>query len=247
MMMNEILEGGVSIHLYITSEMDKLRKGQGVFQFHCDNTWFADLVKPLTEANIKYTAEVFWTEDWHRSIQDMVRRRDAQLIIMSDYTTEKNQNDLSPSKWSLLRIADCPVLIVHPTAELQRKTILAAVNMQTDNPRYAELNEKILKMSRLMAQSYGAEKHIVNAYEDSMEFPDRAKLLRDTEADQKNIHVQQGNPATIIATVADDIDADVVVIGTLARRGILAAMRGNTCEEIIKRLNRDVMIINCAH
>ncbi|PHZ86032.1 universal stress protein [Paremcibacter congregatus] len=247
MMMNEILEDGVSIHLYITFEMDKLRKGQGVFQFHCDNTWFADLVKPLTEANINYTAEVFWTEDWHRSIQDMVRRRDAQLIIMSDYTTEKNQNDLSPSKWSLLRIADCPVLIVHPTAELQRKTILAAVNMQTDNPRYAELNEKILKMSRLMAQSYGAEKHIVNAYEDSMEFPDRAKLLRDTEADQKNIHVQQGNPATIISTVADDIDADVVVIGTLARRGILAAMRGNTCEEIIKRLNRDVMIINCAH
>lgn len=247
MMMNEILSGGVAIHLFISFEMEKLHKGKDSFEFHCDNKWFSDLVKPLVEAKIPHTAEVFWTEDWHRSIEDVVGRRDAGLIIMSDYTTEKNQNDLSPSKWSLLRVSNCPVLIVHPTAELRRKTILAAVNMQTENPRYAELNAKILQMSRLMAQSYGADKHIVNAYEDSMEFPDRAKLLRDTDAKQENLHVQQGNPATIIATVADDIDADVVVIGTLSRRGILAAMRGNTCEDIIKRLNRDVMVLNCAH
>lgn len=244
MMMNQILESGVNIHLFISFEMEKLSKGQGSFEFYCDNAWFADLVKPLVQDNISYTAEVFWTEDWHRSIMDSVKRNDVDLIIMSDYTTEKNQNNLSASKWSLLRVSDCPVLIVHPTAKLQRKTILAAVNMQTSNPRYVELNEKILRMSRLMAEAYGADKHIVNAYEDSIEFPDRAKLLRDTQATQENIHVQQGNPTTIIATVADDIDADVVVIGTLSRRGIMAAMRGNKSEEIIRRLNRDVMVLN---
>jgi len=36
----------------------------------------------------------------------------------------------------------------------------------------------------------------------------------------------------------------VVVIGTLSRRGIMAAMRGNKSEEIIRKLNRDVMILN---
>ncbi len=241
---HEMLENDVNIHLFISFEMDKLKAGGENYDFSCDNSWFESLVKPLVEKNITYTAEVFWTENWHRSIMATVKRHDIDMIIMSDYTTEKNQNDLSAEKWTLLRVSECPVLIVHPAAKLHRKTILAAVNMQTDNPRYVELNAKILKMARMMASYYGAEKHIVNAYEDSLEFPDRAKLLHDTGAKQPNVHVQLGNPTTIIATVADDIDADVVIIGTLSRRGILAAMRGNKSEDIIHRLNRDVMVLN---
>ena len=247
MKMNEILEGGVKIHLFISFEMDKLSKGQSRFEFSCDNNWFAELVKPLVNAGIDYTAEVFWTENWQRSVVEATNRRGGDLIIMSDYTVDANHNDLSAAKWALLRVSECPVLIVHPEASLNRKTILAAVNMQSDNPRYVELNEIILEMSNLMASAYGADRHLVNGYEDSMEFPDRAKLLRDTGVDQDKLHIQQGNPTTIIATVADDIDADVVVIGTLSRRGIMAAVRGNKSEEIIRRLSRDVMVLNCTN
>lgn len=242
--MNEILDGGVNIHLFISFEMDELRKNQDTFDFHCDNKWFAELVKPLVEENIHHTAEVFWTADWHNSILESVKRNNSEFIIMSDYTTKEHRNELSAAKWSLLRVSNCPVLIVHPATELQRKTILAAVNMQTDNPRYVDLNKKILKLTRIMAAAYGAEKHIVNAYEDTMEFPDRAKLLRDTEAKQENTHVHLGDPVEIISEVAEEIDADVVVIGTLSRRGIMAAMRGNKSEEIIRRINRDVIILN---
>ncbi|WP_417319055.1 universal stress protein [Emcibacter sp.] len=244
LLMNEIIDGGVSIHLFITVEMDHI--GRESFEFHCNNDWFSDLVKPLHKAGIHYTAEVFWTEDWQKSVVAAVDRYGAGLIIMSDYATEKHQNELSASRWALFRVAPCPVLIVHPSAQMHRKTILAAVNMQTDNPRYVELNENILAVSRMMANSYGAEKHVVNAYEDTMEFPDRAMLLRETDTVQENIHVQQGDPVTIISTVADDIDADIVVIGTLSRKGIMAAVRGNKSEEIIRRLNRDVMVINCS-
>ncbi|PCI34544.1 MAG: hypothetical protein COB54_01840 [Alphaproteobacteria bacterium] len=242
--MNEILDGGVKIHLFISFEMDELRKSQNGFDFHCDNKWFADLVKPLEKANVDYTAEVFWTPDWHLSVIGSVKRHNIGLIIMSDYTTEKNRNELSAAKWSLLRVSECPVLIVHPATELQRKTILAAVNMQTDNPRYADLNQKILKLTQVMSVVYGAEKHVVNAYEDSMQFPDRAKLLRDTNVEQQNMHVVLGNPTDIISEVADEIDADVVIIGTLSRRGIMAAMRGNKSEEIIRKLNRDIIVLN---
>lgn len=244
MKMNEILDGGVKVHLFISFEMDELRKSQDTFDFYCDNDWFAELVKPLIKGNIEYTAEVFWTADWHHSILASAKRNDIGLIIMSDYSSKKDRNDLSPAKWSLLRVSSCPVMIVHPGTILQRKTILAAVNMQTGNPRYVDLNKKVLQLARIMAQAYGAEKHIVNAYEDSMEFPDRAKLLRDTEAKQENTHVHLGDPIEIISEVAEGIDADVVVIGTLSRRGIMAAMRGNKSEEIIRMIKRDIIILN---
>lgn len=242
--MNEILDGGVNIHLFISFEMDELRKTQDTFDFYCDNSWFADLVKPLVKENINFTAEVYWTADWHHSVLGAVKRNNIGLIIMSDYTNEKDRNELSAARWSLLRVSSCPVLIVHPQTGLERKVILAAVNMQTENPRYVDLNQKILTLTRIMSKAYGAEKHIVNAYEDSMNFPDRAKLLRDTGTKQENTHVHLGDPAKIISDVAEQVDADIVVIGTLSRRGIMAAMRGNKSEDIIRQLNRDVIVLN---
>ena len=243
-MMNKVLDGGINIHLFISLEMDRLHKKHDTFEFSCDGDWFKQLVKPLVDAGIDYTSEVIWTDAWHRSIVRTSKKYKTDLIIISDYTTENGRTDLSPSKWALLRASVCPVLIVHPDTKLERKTILAAVNMQTDNAKYAELNAKILGYSKLLAEKYGAEKHVVNGYEDSMSYPDRAKLLRETETKQENIHVMQGGPKAIISEVATKIDADIVVIGTLARRGVMAAMRGNKSEHILRELSCDVMVLN---
>ena len=242
--MNDVLDGGINIHLFISLEMDKLHKMHDTFEFSCDGEWFNELVKPMVDAGIDYTSEVIWTDAWHRSIAETCKKYDADLVIISDYATEDGRTDLTPSKWSLLRASVCPVLIVHPQSTLTRNTILSAVNMQTDNPRYVEFNEKILNYSELLATKYGAEKHVVNGYEDGMEYPDRAKLLRDTNTKQENLHIKQGGPRAIISEVATEIEADIVVIGTLARSGIMAAMRGNKSERIIRELKCDVMILN---
>ncbi|MBT5186431.1 MAG: universal stress protein, partial [Kordiimonadaceae bacterium] len=193
-MMNTVFDGGVNIHLSISIEMDKLRKDHDTFEFSCDGSWYNELVKPMVDAGIDYTSEILWTDAWHRSILAATKKYNADLVIMSDYATKAGHTELSSSKWALLRVSECPVMIVHPDTRLERKTILSAVNMQTDNPRYAELNEKILSYSQLLSTKYNAEKHIVNGYEDGMEYPDRAKLLRDTGTKQENIHVKQGGP-----------------------------------------------------
>jgi universal stress protein E len=242
--MYKVLDGGVNIHLFITTDMDDLRKEHDTFEFACDGGWYNELVKPMVDAGIDYTSEILWTDQWHRSMMAATTKYNADLVIMSDYATQQGRTELSASKWALLRVSSCPVLIVHPESPLGRKTVLAAVNMQTDNPRYAELNEKILSYSNLLATKYGAEKHVVNGYGDGMEYPDRARLLRETDTKQENLHLKQGAPKSIISEVATEINADVVVIGTLARRGVMAAMKGNKSESIIRELTSDVMVLN---
>lgn len=242
--MNEVLDGGINIHLFISLEMDKLHKLHDTYQFSCDGEWFNQLVKPMVDAGIDYTSEVIWTDAWHRSIAETSEKYKADLVILSDYTTKEGRTDLTASKWALLRASKCPVMIVHPNTNLGRNTILAAVNMQTDNPRYVDLNEKILGFSALLADKYGAEKHVVNGYEDGTKYPDRAKILRDTNTKQENLHLKQGGPRAIISEVATEIEADIVVIGTLARSGIMAAMKGNKSERIIRELKCDIMVLN---
>jgi universal stress protein E len=58
------------------------------------------------------------------------------------------------------------------------------------------------------------------------------------------VHVEDGPPDRVIAAVAGQIDADIVVIGTLARQGFAAVMRGNTSERVIAALPQDVMTLN---
>ncbi len=244
LVMNDVLDGGINIHLFISLETEKLHDLHDTFEFSCDGEWFETLVKPMVDAGIDYTSEVVWTDVWHRSMNATVEKYNADLIFITDSSTKSKRTNLTASKWALLRASKCPVMIVHSESSLERKNILAAVNMQTDDPRYSALNEKINNYSDLLASKYGAEKHIVNGYGDGMDYPDRAKLIQTTGTKQENIHVKQGDPKSIIADTAKDVDADIVVIGTLARRGVMAAMRGNKSEHIIRELNCDVMVLN---
>ena len=95
-----------------------------------------------------------------------------------------------------------------------------------------------------MAGQFGADFHVVNAYSDSFHYPDLGQLSRTLGMASDHIHVKQGEPDIVIADTARELGADVVVIGTLARDGILVAMRGNTSEKVFGNLSQDVMTLN---
>ena len=82
--MNEVLNEGVKIQLFISLEMDKLHKMHYAFEFSCDGKWFNELVKPMVDARIDYTCEVIWTNAWHHSIAETCNKYDEDLIIVSE-------------------------------------------------------------------------------------------------------------------------------------------------------------------
>ena len=80
LMMNDVLDGGINIHLFISLEMDKLHKKHDTFDFACDGEWFNELVKPMVDKGIDYTSEVIWTDAWHRSITESCSKYDGQRV-----------------------------------------------------------------------------------------------------------------------------------------------------------------------
>ena len=150
----------------------------------------------------------------------------------------------SESKWKVLKKATCPVLLVRPDAAEQRKIILAAVNFQAIGDQQKLLNANILARGKWLAENYGAELHVVNAYKDSLNYPDRGKLAKETGLPSKNIHVVPGYTDEAVAKTAKDINADLVVMGTLGQTGPTATRRGNTAERVISNLDVDVMVVN---
>jgi universal stress protein E len=59
----------------------------------------------------------------------------------------------------------------------------------------------------------------------------------------ENTHVKEGLPEDVIQSVSNKIDAELVILGTIGRTGLSAALIGNTAEHVIDRLNCDVLAI----
>ncbi|BFM17762.1 universal stress protein UspE [Maricurvus nonylphenolicus] len=211
-----------------------------------DTAWFDEKVRgPLEAAGVEADAELSWSSEWQWAIQRSASHFGADTIYLPVHKPSNARRfTFSDSKWDLLKTADCPVLLVRPGAKPERKVVLAAVNFQADRENQRELNDRVLERGRLVAERNNADFHVVNAYVDSMLYPDRGKLANETGLPAEKIHVRSGYTDEVVAEVAKDIEADIVIIGTLGQTGKRRTRRGNTASRVIAGLNSDVMVFN---
>ena len=212
-----------------------------------NSQWFEDEIHgPLKQEGLDYQIEISWSSEWQRSILKSANRFGADMILLPIQNKKKHSLRLtfSESKWKVLKKATCPVILVRPGAAEQRKTILAAVNFQAIGDQQKLLNANVLARGKWLAEHYGAELHVVNAWKDSMNYPDRGKLAKEADLPSKNIHVVPGYTDEAVAKTAKEIDADLVIMGTLGQTGQTATRRGNTAERVISGLDVDVVVVN---
>ena len=56
-------------------------------------------------------------------------------------------------------------------------------------------------------------------------------------------HVREGFPEEVIPEVAKEIEAELVILGTVGRTGLSAALLGNTAEHVISKLSCNLLAI----
>ncbi len=234
------------ISVMVTTDQESVNTGADNNRLYRNARWFDEVVrKPLENCGLEYDIEVSWCHDWQQSVLFSAERSGASEIFVPMHNKPyASRLTFSDSKWELLKRADCPVILVRPTTAQQRKVILAAVNVQATTDRQKELNRKILERGHWVADGYGAELHVVNAYLDSLNYPDRGKLVKETGLPSERIHVIQGYTDNVVSEIANKVKADVVVIGTLGQNGRTKARRGNTAERVISAIDVDAVIIN---
>ncbi|GAA5524248.1 universal stress protein E [Microbulbifer aestuariivivens] len=214
-----------------------------------DESWFREQIRqPIADAGLQCDIQVCWSSDWQGAIIQESRRCNAEMIYLPVHAKTSRRFTFAESKWHVLKQARCPVVLIRPGAKDQRKVVLATVNYQAKTDRHRQLNRQITERARYIAACYGAELHLVNAYLDSMLYPDRgalAKLADKTGVPTDRIHVKRGYTNEVVSAVAKEIDADLVVMGTLNQYGETGSiLRGNTAERVIGGLELDVMVCN---
>ncbi len=60
---------------------------------------------------------------------------------------------------------------------------------------------------------------------------------------ERDIVVRVGDPREIVLTVADEVGADLIVLGTHARRGIGRVLLGSVAESVTRRAHCPVLVL----
>ena len=226
--------------------------------------WLKDLVSPYQNININ--TQVIWHNRPYEAIINTVINDKYDLVIKGTHQHGALKAVIfTPTDWHLVRKCPTPVLFVKDMAWPAHGNILAAVNAVSENDQHLSLNKRIIKDAQFLCELANAKLNLVNAYPATpvniaIEIPEFNPGLYNESVKKHHIEstnelanefnltsdqcfIEEGLPEDVIPDVAKRLNSELVVIGTVGRTGLSAALVGNTAEHVIDSLDCDVLAL----
>lgn len=228
--------------------------------------WIRDLLEDYNTRDISYDVQVQWHNRPFEAIIETAIAGQYDIIVKATHQTEGLAALLfTPTDWHLLRKAPCQVLLVKEHDWPEHGKILAGIHTTGEHEHHRSLNTRITEAALKFANCLNSEVHLVNAYPGApitiaAEIPEfDTSNYRETIAENHKIalaehampfhipaehqHVREGLPEQVIPELAEELDAELVVLGTIGRTGFSAALLGNTAEHVINAINCDLLAL----
>jgi universal stress protein E len=234
-----------------------------LYLMQAEEEFLVDLVEDYRSRFVDIETTTLWNKRVSDAVLNVAETFDADLIIKSA-DPESPYFPRHPDDWNLLRQARSPVFLVKPEPWPKHPLVLAAVDVA--DIAHQEMNAKVIAAGASMAKSMAGPLHVVNALpqgspllmsadlgvnferlERDIEQATRHQLLdllNTIEVDVQQLHLKFGQPAGVVADVAVENDAAVVVVGTAGRKGVSAIVIGNTSEKLLHTLHQDLLVLH---
>ena len=161
----------------------------------------------------------------------------------------------------LMRKCPCPVWILKPSTETHFRKILAAVDLNPTEPDTESLARRIMELATSLATDEESELHVVHVWRLAAETALRGRQIDTTDVDKivesmeaahqseldgllgpypydkTHVHLVKGRAGDVIPDLAEELEVDLVVIGTVGRGGVPGLLIGNTAEEILNAVD----------
>jgi len=210
--------------------------------------------------------KVAWHKSLYRGIIDLASHEQCDLIVKSvKEHTKFAQKIFTPNDWNLLRYSPINVLMVKQHDWPENGNIVAAISIDANDKTQNLLSERVTQISLDVAQLVSGKVNLVNTFAGApihiaVEVPsfNAQAYNQDIEEKHKNElaaiglsygindahqYVREGLPEDVVPLICSSLDAELLVLGSVGRRGLSAALLGNTAEHIIDKVNCDTLVI----
>lgn len=232
-----------------------------------NQAWLDAVAVPYQHEGVIINSVVVWhSRPFQAAIMEVLKHK-HDLVIKATHPHSKLSAILfTPTDWNMLRKCPVPLLLVKHHKWPENGNILCAVDcksMQDDDHHH--LNQQILDEGKAMANIIKAQTHVVTAYPSPpinimLELPEfdpvhyeeglhkfhKQALLEyaaKNQIEEAQTHLVQGLPEDVISSVAKEIDAELVILGTVGRSGLSATLLGHTAEQVIDQLDCDLLAL----
>jgi len=223
--------------------------------------WLRDQVRDAEGLFRDLSLEVAWTQDIADWVAARQEREQDDLVVKSIHQSQTLTH--TPLDWQLLRLCPAPVLLCTDATWRKKPKILACLDLRVDDSAHAELNRKVLDTTKHLAACYGGEVHGVYAVDvpgtlSELGIPDPgrvqvgavkqarrriAELAAPYGIPEGRLHVPIAKVGHGVNRVSAKLNADLMVMGTTARRGLAARVIGNSAEKVLMRARSDVLAL----
>jgi len=208
----------------------------------------------------KVNLVMVWEKDvaaW--TIERCSRPYDA--VVKTGHRTESF--GYTSTDWRLLRECPRPVLIVADKKWQRTRPVLATVDLASKMPEKIALNHEVIGRAKVFAAALDAPLFILTAIEvpallADLDLIDPAAYAREIKAELKPLiselaeahelperifRVKRGPVPKVINSESARIRAQLLVMGTVGRRGLKARLLGNTAEDVLRHIRTDVLAV----
>lgn len=193
--------------------------------------------------------------------------RDKHDLVIKEENLSEGIDQLA---MRLVRKCPSPVWVIKKkTSDFTR--ILGAIDVAIEHPETERLNKKVIELTHSLAQRENGEANYLHAWRlehESMLRGPRFKLASEEvsemkknlyderlerltslltscyiDANEENIHLVEGRIVDTINTFIDQLEIDVLVMGSLGRSGIPGLLIGNKAETLLTSINCTVLTV----
>lgn len=231
--------------------------------------WIEERIKAIGASVEDINIKVIWHNRPFEAVIDQVIDHGFDVVFKGTHEHDKLKSVIfTPTDWHLLRKCPCPLLLVKDHSWPANGNILAAVNVGSDEDEHQSLNQIITEEAKHLANIISANVNLVNSfpgtpvniaieipefdasqYNDTMLQHHKDAMAKHADTygiDRERTFVKEGLPEDVIESLSQELDAELVILGTIGRTGLSAALIGNTAEHVIDRLNCDVLALKPA-
>jgi len=218
------------------------------------------LAKVFTDAGYGASATALWDHPLDRVVAREAASKHADLVVTAPM--QSHVGGLSHSDWQLVLTCPAPVLLVKSDGAPKYRHIVAAVDPFHAHAKPADLDSLILSYAKRLQALTGAGLTVLHCFTPmgyfgadlggssiprDTEVQDRQHalhdLLRAAGVDGRAARLVAGAPHAVLDEMIERGEADLIVMGALARGRLAHLLVGSTAERVLHRSNVDVFVV----
>lgn len=197
---------------------------------------------------------------------------DCDLVIVGEALPVEGRSRIVASDVTqLVRACPTPVWVMC-LCEATNLRVLALVDPDPNDPVRDSLNDAVLELATSVTRREGGELHVAHAWQLWGESAMRSSLYmhipptevdtlvqevgqeRRTELEELGnrhgvaalggqFHLVKGSPSEVLPELAGRLDINLIVMGTVARRGVSGLIMGNTAETMLRSVRCSILTV----